>query len=189
MPSVLWSAPVGPLGIASGPAVTAAALTDGSPPPPAVIEAGMLSPGTEMRVRAHGEYTCSSATPTLTLGVYWGTPGAAISGAVVIASGITAVLSASAASWPWMLEWDGEFRGLSTGAGGNTGSINGMGKIHLGSSLTAFAVPIAFPATKALRTVALDTSVNKTVMLGITLSSVTGSPSVTCDDLIAELLG
>jgi hypothetical protein len=88
-----------------------------------------------------------------------------------------------------MLEWDGEFRAMSTTGGGNTGSLNGMGKAHRGSSLTAFAVPEAFPVTKALRTVSLDTSINKQLMLGITLSSVTGSPSITVDDLIVELLG
>ena len=189
MPSTLWSAPVGPLGNASGTAATTAALVDTSPPPPIVIPAGMVSVGTEIRIRAHGEYTCSSATPTMTFGFYWGTPGVAIGSGVAIATGVTAVLSASAAAWPWMAEWDGEFRSLSTGAGGNTGSVNGQGKFHLGSSLTAFGTPIAFPSTKALRTVSLDTSINKAVMIGITLSSVTGSPSVTCDDLIVELLG
>lgn len=189
MPSTLWSAPIGPLNAASGSAVTAAALTDASPAPPIILPAGMISVGTEIRVRAHGEYTSSSATPTVVFGLYWGTPGAAISGAVVIAATAALAIASNAAAWPWMLEWDGEFRALTTNAGGNTGSINGQGKFHQGSSLTAFTAPGALPITKALRTVSLDTSVNKAIMLGVTLSSTTGAPSVTCDDLIVELLG
>jgi hypothetical protein len=150
---------------------------------------GLIGLGTEMRIRAHGEMTSTSATPTLKFGFYWGTVGAAISGAVIIAESPATAMSASAASWPWMVEWDGEFRAMSNTGGLNTGSLNGMGKVHRGSSLTAFAVPEAMPVTKALRTVALDTSVNKQLMMGITLSATTGSPSITVDDLIVELLG
>lgn len=191
MPQTLWSAPVGPLNSASGPAVTAAALTDASPAPPIILPAGLINVGTEMRVRAHGEITSASAIPTVVFSIVWQTPGTAIGSApaVTIAATGALAISASAASWPWMLEWDGEFRALTTGAGGNTGSVNGMGKFHMGSALTAFAVPAAFPVTKALRTVSLDTSINKAILLGVTLSVTTGSPSITCDDLIVELLG
>lgn len=185
-----WSAPVPPLGTASGAAVTGGtSLADGSPQPPIIIPGDFLDLGTEIRIRAHGEYTSTSATPTFTFGFYWGTPGVAIGSALALAVTPAMALSASGSSWPWMAEWDGECRLMSTGAGGNTGQINGQGKFHLGSSLTAFAVPQAMPVTKALRTVSLDTSINKAIMAGVTLSSTTGTPSVTVDDLIVELLG
>jgi len=183
MPQTLWSAPVGPLNNASGPAVTAAALTDASPAPPIIIPAGLLNVGTELRIRAHGEFTVASGTPACIFGLYWG----GIAGVVLTA---TASLTLPVGTgFPWMLEWDGEVRGLSTSAGGNTGSVNGQGKFHLGATLSTYGTVAAHPITKALRTIALDTSVNKIVALGVTLSTVTGTPSVTCDDLIVELLG
>jgi hypothetical protein len=191
MPSTLWSAPVGPLNSTSGTAVTGGtSLTDSSPTPPIIVPAGIVSVGTEIRLRAHGEYTTTSVTPTLTFTIVWNNPGTAIaSGVVVAASAAITLTSASATGWPWMLEWDGEFRALSTVAGGSTGSVNGQGKIHVGTALTTFGSPFAFPATKALRTVSIDTSISKAVQLGITWSSATGTPSGTCDDLIVELLG
>jgi hypothetical protein len=189
MPSTLWSAPVGPLNSTSGTAVTAAALTDGSPSPPIIVQNGLLNVGTEMRIRAHGELTSTSATPTVVFSLIWNTPSTAIGSGVVIAATGALAISASQTAWPWMLEWDGEIRALSTSAGGNTGSVNGMGKFHMGTSLTAYGSPFAFPTTKALRTVSIDTSINKAVQLGITLSVTTGTPSVTVDDLIVELLG
>lgn len=184
-----WSGPIGNLNSASGGAVTATSVTDGTPDPSIILPAGLISVGTEMRVRAHGEYTSTSSVPTLTIGVYWAAPGTAIGSAVVIAAASAVALNASATAWPWMLEWDGEFRALTTKAGGATGSVNGMGKLHMPSSLTAFTAPTAFPNTKALRTVSLDTSVNNKIMLGITLSATTGSPSFVVDDMVVELLG
>jgi len=178
-----WSGPVPPMNSASGPAVTAAALTDASPAPPVIVPGSMLELGTELRIRAHGEFTLASGSPTCVFGLYWG----GIAGVVIAAS--FAVTLPVGTGWPWMLEWDGECRGQSTVAGGNTGSVNGQGKLHMSTSLTAFAAPTALPLTKALRTVAIDTSLNKVLSLGVTLSTVTGTPSVTCDDLVVELLG
>src|SRR6185437_27157 len=132
MPQTLWSAPVGPLNNASGPAVTAAALTDASPAPPIIIPAGLLNVGTELRIRAHGEFTVASGTPACIFGLYWG----GIAGVVLTA---TASLTLPVGTgFPWMLEWDGEVRGLSTSAGGNTGSVNGQGKFHLGATLSTY---------------------------------------------------
>jgi hypothetical protein len=196
MPSTLWSAPVGPLNSVSGTAVTTAVAApgvDGAPTPQIIIQNGLLNVGTEIRIRAHGELTSTSATPTVIFSLVWNTPGTAIASGVVIAATAAQVINVAATGWPWMLEWDGEIRALSTSAGGNTGSVNGMGKFHsafgASGSLTAFAAPSAFPTTKALRTVSIDTSINKAVQLGVTLSVTTGTPSVTVDDLIVELLG
>ena len=45
------------------------------------------------------------------------------------------------------------------------------------------------PITAALRTVSLDTSQMMKLSLGITLSATTGTPSMVCQHLNAELIG
>jgi hypothetical protein len=174
-----WVAPVPPQNFADGTAFTGLTLQDISPTPARTIGAFVPEQGTGLRLRAFGEYTSTSATPTLTLGFYWGG-----FGGVALAAATGVAISASAVAWPWMMEWEGEFRLL-----GGTGSVKGMGLLRMGSSLTAFNAEIGIPATQALRTVTVSTAAAQAVTVGANWSSATGTPSITCYRLLLEMVG
>ena len=183
--STVWSYPPQPLSNAAGSAVTAAALTAGTPVPPPVIPGGTLDYGAKLFLEADLEMTSSSATPTLTLGFYIGSVGGAIGSATLIAGTTAQALSASAAAWPITMRYKGTMRNLSPTAG----QIQGTGELLYGTSLTAWGTS-PFPSTAAARTVStLNTQQNNQLDVGITLSATTGSPSITCTGFYAEVKG
>lgn len=183
--AVLWSYPPAPLSPVAGVAVTAAALTAGTPVPTPIIPGGALISGSKLRIEADLEMTSSSATPTLTIGFYIGAVGGAIGSATVLVVSAANAMSASAAAWPITLRYKGTFRTLSPSAG----AIQGTAELLYGSSLTAWATT-PLPQTAAARTVStLNTQQNNQLDVGITLSSTTGTPSVTCTGFYAEVLG
>jgi hypothetical protein len=185
MASTGWNAPVYPLASAAGSAVTAAALTAATPAPAPVIGGGTLNPGTRLILEADLEMTSTSATPTLTLGFYIGAVAGAIGSATLIAATPAQAMSASAAAWPIKLRFRGRIVSLSP----TVAVIQGTGELLYGTSLTAWTVS-PFPATAAARTVStLNTSQNNQLDVGVTLSSTTGSPSVTCTDFHAVTRG
>lgn len=188
MPSTLWTAPVPALGSSAGATANTAALVDASPVPPIEVPP-VYGVGSRLRVRAFGDYSTSATGANITWGLYWATPSTAIgSAAILAASTATASVSTSSVLWPWMLEYEGEFRALTTLAGGATGSIYGQGRLWTPTSITAGTMQF-LPITAALRTVALDTSQTMKLSLGITLSGTTGAPAIVCQHLNAELIG
>jgi hypothetical protein len=173
-----WVAPVPPLDSADGSAyASSVTLTDVSPSPPVTLPAYLLEVGTTLRLHARGQFS-NTGTPTLLLGFYFGgIAGVALaaSSAITTASGVTGV--------PFELEYRGEVRAI-----GSSGSINGAGRLYLGTSLTAYTVrPV--PEVAASRTVTIDTTSAKAVTLGAQWGTSSSSNTLTCNDLIAELLG
>lgn len=189
-----WAAPVPPLGFASNSPAIAAAITDVSPQQVNLLP-GMLEIGTRIRLRAYGEYTATSATPTLIIGFYLNGTGVALSTTpAVLAACSATTVSASAVAWPWMADYEGQVRALTNPAAGTTAQVYGMGKVWLPASLTSFAAPLAMPATAAARTVSqtatgLITNAEQTVSVATTWSTAAGVTSLTCDELTCELLG
>ena len=183
--AVQWSYPVQPQSPVAGVAVTAAALTAGTPVPPPIIPGGTLINGSRLFLEADLEMTSSSATPTLTLGFYIGAVGGAIGSATVLVVSAANALSASAAAWPITLRNKGTIRTLSPSAG----VIQGTAELLYSTSLTAWA-STPLPQTAAARTVStLNTQQNNQLDVGITLSATTGSPSVTVTGFYAEVRG
>jgi hypothetical protein len=181
----VWSAPPLPMSGAAGPAVTAAALTAGTPVPPPVIPGGTLDVGSKLILEADLELTSGSATPTLTLGFYIGSVAGAIGSAVALVVSAANALPASATAWPITLRYHGTIRTLS----GTAGVIQGTAELLYPTSLTAWA-STPLPQTAAARTVStLNTQQNNQLDVGITLSSATGAPSVTVTGFYAEVLG
>lgn len=184
--AVLWTYPAsqGGLSSAAGSAVTAAALTAGTPTPPPILPPIQIA-GTRLRVVAHLEMTSTSATPTLTMGVYLGAVNGAIASATVVAATPANAMSASAASWPIKLIYEGTFRNLGTAV-----TMHGAAEQLYGSSLTAWATS-PFPVTAAARTTAatINTEQFNQLDIGITLSSTTGSPSIVVTELHCTLEG
>jgi len=117
------------------------------------------------------------------MGFYWGGIGGV---ALAVTNSYTIPV---VSNMPWDLWWEGQVRVLSTVAGGSTGQVQGQGTVHFGATLTTYATPQPFPATLALRTVSIDTSLDKVLTAGCTLSTTTGTPTVTCNGLDVEVLG
>lgn len=189
-----WSAPVAPLGIASASPAISTTITDCSPQQ-TVLQGNQLEIGTRIRLRAYGEYTATSATPTLIIGFYMNQLGVALTTTPAALGAMAAVaVNASAVAWPWMAEYEGQVRAVTSPAIGSVAQVYGEGKVFLPASLTQFQAPFAMPATAAARTVAqtatgLVTNIQQYVAVATTWSTVTGVTSFTCDELTLELLG
>jgi hypothetical protein len=181
-----WRYPLAPIASGAGTAVTAAALTSGLGGLPIPQLPPLDRPGGRLIVEAQLEHTSTSATPTVVLSIYLGSVGQAIGSKTLVAASSALAISASATAWPIMVYYSGRFRTLSPSAG----VIYGQGWIKQGSALTTFNAPVPFPITAALRTVStLNTDQTNEVDFGITLSSVTGTPSFTVTDFAAEYSG
>lgn len=137
-----------------------------------VIPAGKLRAQTKLHVAARGNFS-TTGTPTLGLGFWIGTRALAMTIDLAISSLITT--GSGAAAWPWMMEWDG----ICT-ATGTAGSLIGQGWLCLGTALTTIStVPI--PITAALRTVAIDTTIERAIGISAAFSASSGSNQVQVD--------
>lgn len=149
-----WVAPYPPLHIVSGAAFnTFTAYQDISPAPAIKLPANFLEPGTGIEIQALGHFS-NTGTPTLSIGFFWGTA------AVPLGQSALITTTTGATAWPWRLWYRGRVRAIGT-----AGSIYGQGSIDLGTSLTAITSQ-STPTTQALRTSAIDTSVEKVVGVG-----------------------
>jgi len=190
--AVLYRFPAGPQAYTAGTAVTAAALTSGlvgvSLPQ---IPGGILQPGARLSLKANLEITSTSATPTCGLDFRFGPPGTAIGSELVLASQTGIAISATATAWNLTMVYDGTFRALAT-AGAANGVIHGSGWIFSSWNTGLTAVGTVYPlgATAAGRTVSTwNTAVAEQLDIGITLSIVTGTPSVVVTDFWGEVTG
>ena len=186
--ATLYRWPAGEQSYAAGTAVTAAALTAGTPDPPPVIPGGILQPGARVLLKATLEITSTSATPTCVLGFYAGATGGAIGSAAVLAVTAALAISASATAWECMLEYEGTIQKISK----SVGVINGFGMSHSWWNVGLTGVPTIgiTPQTAALRTVStLNTRDPMQLDVGVTLSSVTGTPSVVVTNFWGEVTG
>lgn len=171
-----WVAPVPPIHIVDGAAyASSVTLTDVSPLPAITLPANTLEPGSEFEIYAEGQFS-NTGTPTLLLGFYYG----GVAGTALAAT--TAITTTTGATaWPWQLQYRGTVR--SSGA---TGSIQGQGRLYLGTSLVAVTTRF-IPETLALRTVAIDTSTAKAITVGAQWGTSNASNTLTCTNISVHL--
>jgi hypothetical protein len=175
--------PVGPFAIAASAAFNTFTTkqnvtTLGNVP---VIPAGKLRAGSKLSIRAAGNFS-TTGTPTLSLGLWFGTRALSMTGDLAISSAITT--GSAAAAWPWILEWDA----LCTKAD-VAGVLLGQGKLYLGTALTTFAAPVPIPITAALRTIStFDTTIERAIGVSAAFSASSASNQVQVDDLRVMLL-
>jgi hypothetical protein len=156
------------------------ALQDVSPLPLPVVYGYQLRIGSKLELEAEGEFS-TTATPTISLAFLYGaTAGAAGTPAVLAQSGV--ITAGTAVAWPWHIK----ARGLVTAVGA-TGSITMMGYLDLGTSLIAQSSS-AVPITAALRTVAIDTTVNKLLGIGAAYGASSASNTIKVNNFTALLL-
>jgi len=175
----------GPFATVSGTAAnTFTTKRDVSPLPIPRIPAGTLFTGDVIKIEAEGEYSCATgviATPGLHLGTYLDdgvTPTVVTD--IALASAITT--GTTPVAWPWRMEWRGKV--LKTGA---AGTMIGEGDIEFGTSLIAFAgTPI--PITAALRTVAINTTVDNRIGVSWTWNASAAGNTVTTYNITCQRL-
>jgi len=198
MPSTVWSGPVPNLNTNSltVSSFTTATLTDISPAQ-VVLWPGMLSAGTRIRLRAYGNMISTTTASSVVWGFYMNstaTNNIATTAAVLAATASTAIVNTSSVAFPWMLEWEGQVRALTSPLVGATNAqVMGQGKAYVPLTITT-TTATQIPITAALRTVqqtatGLVTNIPQTVMVGATVATNTGLTSITTDELTCELLG
>jgi hypothetical protein len=149
------------------------------PVPIPVLAGGRLTRGRKMMICASGEYS-TTGTPTLTWGFWFGTRALSITGDVALSSVITT--PSGAAAFPWIMEW----QGVCTGEG-TSGTLLGQGYLIQGTSLTAVSI-LPIPITQALRTVTIDTTIERAFGVSATWGTSSASNSITVNDLRVMLL-
>jgi len=145
------------------------------PLPIPVIPGGKLRAGSKIHLKAWGEYS-SLTGASLTVGFWFGTRALAITGDLALSSVITT--GTTPTNWPWWMEWDG----LCT-AVGTTGTLVGQGQLQLGSALTTFNAEVPIPITQALRTVTIDTTIERAVGVSATWGASSGSNQIIVNGL------
>lgn len=167
--------PVGPFPTAAGAAFasfTTKKSIDALPVP--TIPAGKLRRGSKLLVSARGEFS-TTATPTINLGFWVGTRALSITTDLALSGTITT--GTGAAAWPWEMYWEG----MLNSDPGTTATLLGHGRLYLGTSLTAYAIS-TIPITQALRTVTVDTTIERTIGVSGTWGTSSASNSVTVYD-------
>lgn len=173
-----WVAPIPPIHLTDGTAyASSVTLTDVSPAPAIKLPANILEAGSEIEIYAEGQFS-NTGTPTLLLGFYLG----GVAGVAFAAStAVTTITGATA--WAWQMRYRGTVRAIGT-----AGSIQGQGALYMPASLTQFQAPYAIPATLAARTVAIDTSVEKTITVGAQWGTSSASNTLTCTNISVQLI-
>jgi hypothetical protein len=146
---------------------------------PVILSSGLRAES-KLWVAARGNFS-TTGTPTLKLGFWIGTRAAAMTIDLALSSAITT--ASGAASFPWMMEWEG----FCTAAG-VTGSLLGQGFLRLGTALTTFAADVPIPITAALRTVAIDTTIERAIGVSAEFSANSASNQVQVDSLDVLIL-
>jgi hypothetical protein len=148
---------------------------DVSPQPLPVILGGKMRAGTKLYIRAGGHYS-SLTGASLTLGFWFGTRGGTITGDIAIGGAFTT--GTTPAAWPWWMEWEGVCTGVGT-----AGTLVGQGQQQFGSSLTAFNAEVPIPVTAALRTVTIDTTIERAIGVSATYGASSASNLVVVNHL------
>lgn len=140
-----------------------------------VIPAGKLRAGSKLNIEARGNFS-TTGTPTLSMGFWIGTRALSMTIDVAISSAITT--GSGAAAWPWIMRWDGFCTKADV-----AGTLLGQGWFQIGTALTTFAAEVPIPVTQALRTVAIDTTIERAIGVSAAYSASSASNQVQVDDL------
>jgi len=176
--------PVGPFPTAAGAAFgTFTTKKDVSPFPLPVIPAGKLRRGSKVYVKAAGEYSTTGA-PTLRAGFYHGIRSGATITADIAVTALAAPGGTGAAAWPWWMEWDG----FLNSDPGTTATLLGQGQAQFGASISTFNTETPIPITQALRTVTIDTTIERAIGVSWEWGTSSASNTVTTNFLRVLIL-
>lgn len=158
---------------------------DVSPLPIPRIPAGRLELGSIIEIEAEGEYS-TTGTPNGTWGLYLGTYDDASGSTPTITTDIALssviVTPSAAAAFPWRMRWRGKVNKT-----GSSGTVIGTGELIQGTSLTAQST-FPIPITLALRTVAINTTIDNRIGVSFTWGTSSASNSVTTYIVTADVV-
>lgn len=176
---------VGPFAQAGGTAFnTFTTKQDVSPRPVPRIMPGMLRAGSIIKIEAEGEYS-TTGTPTLTFGLFLGThTGDTAAPAITTDIALSSVITtpSAAAAFMWRMEWRGKITKI-----GSAGSMIGCGNLEQGLTLTTEST-FPIPITAALRTLAINTTIENAIGVSATWGTSSASNSITTYNLSVLIL-
>lgn len=178
-----WAAPFNPqvddAGISYNTSTTLTAVSPGGAANSMWYPGNSFKNGCTVILEAWGTVSTSGTTPTILLGFYWG----GTAGVVLAASTAVTLTNQAAVAWPWRMLYKGRVTQCGT-----AGSITGIGELQLASSLTAFTSR-RIPETTAAMTVAIDTTVNKSVVVGATWGTSAATNILFCNGMLGGVWG
>jgi hypothetical protein len=179
-----WTAPIGgPMvddaAINLTNTVTLTAISPGAAANPIWYPGNTIKAGAIVELEAWGTVSTSGTTPTLIIGFYWG----GTAGVILAATTAITLTNQAGAAWPWRMHYKGRVTQCGT-----TGSINGIGEFENPTSLVAFTGR-RIPETIALQTVAIDTTINKAVVVGATWGAAASTNIINCNGFLAGVWG
>lgn len=176
MPSQFWQANVNSPGIGAGTALSnSTTLTDIGPAPQYVLPANYMYVGQRWKIRGYGVYS-TTGTPSLLLGVYYG----GVAGTLIAATAANNGAS-GAASYPWRIELD-----ISVRTVGSSGTVWANGWAKVGSALATYT-EYSLPTTQT-QPITINTTTANAWSIGAQWGTANSSNTITCEDLIVELL-
>jgi hypothetical protein len=158
---------------------TLTAVSPGAAANPQWCLGSTLKPGSIVELEAWGTISTSGTTPTMLLGFYYG----GTAGVILAASTAVTLTNQAAVAWPWRMFYRGRVTQMGT-----AGSITGIGELQLASSLTAFTAR-RIPETTAAMTVAIDTTINKAIVVGATWGTSAGTNILFCNGMQGGVWG
>lgn len=179
MANVYFAETIGPFHTGARVVNTFTTKQDVTPSPVPVILGGKLRGESKIYMRASGDIS-STGSPTFNWGFWFGTRALSITGDVALSSAITVT---TGVAWPWWMEWDG----ICT-APGVAGTLLGSGQLQVGSSLTTFNAEVPIPITAALRTVTIDTTIERAFGVSATCSASSASNQITVNAFRLNIL-
>lgn len=178
-----WVAPFGPMvddaGASYNTSTTLTAINPGAAANSMYCPGNSLKAGSVIELEAWGTLSTSGTTPTILLGFYYGgTAGVFLAGSTAIT-----LTNQAAVAWAWRMTYKGRLT-----QAGTAGSITGCGTLELATSLTAFTAR-RIPETTAAMTVAIDTTINKSVVVGATWGTSAATNIAFCNGMVGGAWG
>lgn len=166
-------------GISYNTSTTLTAVSPGAAANPMWYPGNTMKAGNIVELEAWGTVSTSGTTPTILLGFYWG----GTAGVVLAATTAITLTNQAGVAWPWRMWYKGRVTQCGT-----AGSINGMGALENPTSLVAYT-PRRIPETTAAETVAIDTTINKAVVVGATWGTSAATNILFCNGMRGGVWG
>ena len=146
--------------------------------------------GMAIRVRARGVYTMGSTATNATFALYASTTGTALASGTSLATTGALALPVSVTGFWWRLQAEIQCRAIAQGTA--TASLYTHGELLIQtatpSGTTGNVQVWPMPATSGPTAANTDTTIAHTLGLVGTLSQVTGSPTITCTQILHEVV-
>jgi hypothetical protein len=184
---------LGPIEIADRPTLTTfTTFADICGGPQKILPKSRMDAGLTLDLEAWVDWS-TTGTPTISMGFYWGV-GASVqgtmnsTGTILAQTQLAAAPVATTTGGTAHMHWMGTLRAIGPGATG--GTIHGNGYADLTNTVSPFSTTATWvmPTTKALRTVTLDTTADKSLAVGWAFGTSNAANAVIVTDFYAKVM-